>query len=77
MDESRVSDDAYIPMDTETYEDKASTGSKVAHCFKKFLLAIIAIGLIALLVFQIIIIASASEVKAEDPDVANAAASST
>jgi hypothetical protein len=69
MDNSRMSDDEYVPMDTETMDKKSSTGHKVGVCFKKFLLAIIAAGLIALLVFQIIWMSAGAEIKAVAPPV--------
>ena len=56
-------DDGYIPMDTETVEDKNSIKSRASTCVKKFLLAIITAGLIAFLVFQIILISAGTELK--------------
>ena len=44
-------DDGYMAMDTETVEDTTSTKSRVMSCVRNFFLAIIAAGLIALLVF--------------------------
>ena len=63
---SGINDDSYVPMTVgeETF-DKPSTGSKILGCLKKFLLAIIAAGLIALLVFQLILISAVSSVVAQ------------
>ena len=47
---SAIQDDSYVPLTDEVYE-KPSTGSKILSCMKKFLLAIIAAALLALLIF--------------------------
>ena len=47
---SQIQDDSYVPLQDEVFE-KPSMGSKIAGCMKKFLLAIIAAALLALLVF--------------------------
>ena len=60
-----MSDDRYY-MDTETEQRQNSVENKACTCMKKFLLAIIAIGLLALFVFQLIIMASCTETKAND-----------
>jgi hypothetical protein len=58
-------DDHYYAMDTETVpESKTSVKSRVGAFFKNFFLAIAAIGLLVLLVFQIFLISSTAEVKA-------------
>lgn len=68
---SGIDDSAYTPVTVaeETFE-KPSTGSKIMTCFKKFFLAIIAAALLALLVFQICLIAGVVDVeaKATKPD---------
>ena len=56
-------DDSFVPIQDEVFE-KPSTASRVLVCLKKFLLAIVAAGLLALLVFQIILISAIGEVKA-------------
>ena len=60
---SGIQDDSYIPLTEEVFE-KQSTGSKILQCMKKSLLAIIAAALLALLVFQLILISAIGEVKA-------------
>lgn len=60
-----MSDDRYY-MDTETEQKQNSVQSKACSCMQKFLLAIIAIGLLALFVFQLIIMASCTETKASN-----------
>ena len=67
MDDTRFSDDQYVPMDTETVYDPKSTSSRLANFCKQFFLLMVVIGLIALLVIQIRIMAAAVEVKAKDP----------
>ena len=56
-------DDEYILGEESTDLKSSATGS-VMRCFRKFFYAIIAIGLVALLVFQIILISSAVDVVA-------------
>ena len=56
-------DDEYILGEEPTDFKSNATGS-VMRCFRKFFYAIIAIGLLALLVFQIILISSAVDVVA-------------
>ena len=64
-----IEDGSYIPIQDEVFE-KPSTGAKILTCMKKFLLAIIAAALLALLVFQLILISAIGEVKAKpDADV--------
>ncbi len=58
-----MSDDNYY-MDTEQEQKQNSVQSKACVCLKKFFLAIIACGLIALLVFQIILLSAVSDVEA-------------
>ena len=60
---SAVEDGSYIEIKDEVFE-KPGWGSKILTCFKKFLLAIIAAALVALLVFQLILISAIGEVKA-------------
>ena len=60
---SGIQDDSYIPLTEEVFE-KQTTGSKILNCMKKFLLAIVAAALLALLVFQLILISAIGEVKA-------------
>ena len=64
---SGIQDDSYVPLTGEVFE-KPSTGSRILLCMKKFLLAIIAAALLALFVFQLILISAIGEVKAI-PDV--------
>lgn len=65
---SGVGDDSFVPVtDEETFE-KPGLGSKILTCMKKFMLAIIAAGLLALLVFQLILISAIGEVKAVSAD---------
>lgn len=63
-----MSDDNYY-MDTEQEQKQNSVQSKACVCLKKFFLAIIAAGLIALLVFQIILMSATTEIKADDGSV--------
>ena len=63
-----MSDDEFMPMDTEHMEKKSSWGHKLWVCFKKFLLAIIAAGLVALLVFQIILMSAGTDIEALSPE---------
>ena len=61
MDDTTARDDSFINFDSEDINEKIdnnTTGKKVWRFFKKFFLAVIAIGLVASLVFQIIIISS-------------------
>ena len=60
---SNIEDNSYVEIRDEVFE-KPSTGSKILSCMKKFLLAIIAAALLALLVFQLILISAIGEVKA-------------
>ena len=60
---SDFKDESYVEMKDETFE-KPGWGSKILGCMKKFLLAIIAAALLALLVFQLILISAIGEVKA-------------
>ena len=66
---SGIQDDSYVPVTQEETFEKPSTGSRIMTCLKKFLLAIIAAGLLALLVFQLILISAVGEVKAIDSEV--------
>ena len=64
MDDTTARDDSFINFDSEDINEKVdnnTTGKKVWRFFKKFFLAVIAIGLVASLVFQIIIISSRDE----------------
>ena len=66
---SGVGDDSYVPVpDGEETFEKPGLGSKILTCMKKFMLAIIAAGLLALLVFQLILISAIGEVKAVSAD---------
>ena len=72
MDDTTARDDSFINFDSEDINEKIdnnTTGKKVWRFFKKFFLAVIAIGLVASLVFQIIIISSrdACRVRAVPP----------
>ncbi len=58
-----MSDDNYY-MDTEMEQKQNSVQSKACVCLKKFFLAIIACGLVALLVFQIILLSATADVQA-------------
>ena len=68
-----MSDDNYY-MDTEQEQKQNSAQSKACNCLKKFFLLIITCGLIALLVFQIILMSATTEVQACEADVADAVA---
>ena len=75
MDDTTARDDSFINFDSEDINEKVdnnTTGKKVWRFFKKFFLAVIAIGLVAALVFQILIIGSREEceVRAVDPALA-------
>ena len=72
MDDTTARDDSFIAFEDQDIDDKIdnnTTGKKVWRFFKKFFLAVIAIGLVAALVFQILIIGSREEceVRAVDP----------
>ena len=60
---SDFKDESYVEIKDEVFE-KPGMGSKILGCMKKFLLAIIAAALLALLVFQLILISAIGEVKA-------------
>ena len=54
MDDTTARDDSFINFDSEDVNEKIdnhTTGKKVWRFFKKFFLAVIAIGLVAALVF--------------------------
>ncbi len=61
----QTNDDLYMPMDTETYEEKESFGRKTARFFKKFLLIIVTIALLLFLILQFILISGGSTFKDE------------
>ena len=60
---SDFKDESYVEIKDEVFE-KPGMGAKILGCMKKFLLAIIAAALLALLVFQLILISAIGEVKA-------------
>ena len=59
-----IRDDGEYIMGEEPTDFKSNASGSVMRCFRKFFYAIIAIGLLALLVFQIILISSAVDVVA-------------
>ena len=61
----QTNDDMYLPMDTESYEEKESFGRKTGRFCKKFLLIIVTIALLLFLILQFIIIAGGSTFKDE------------
>ena len=68
MDDTTNRDDSFIAFDGEMDHDKESTNSTSSKVWKflvKFFLAVIAIGLVVMLVFQIIIISSRTECKVQ------------
>ena len=68
MDDTTARDDSFINFDSEDVNEKIdnhTTGKKVWRFFKKIFLAVIAIGLVAALVFQIIIISSRDECRVQ------------
>lgn len=46
----QTNDDMYLPMDTESYEEKESFGRKTGRFCKKFLLIIVTIALLLFLI---------------------------
>ena len=60
-----TNDDLYVPMMTETYDEKESFGSKAGTFCKKFLLLIITVGLLLFLIFQFILISGGKSIKDE------------
>lgn len=61
----QTNDDMYLPMDTESYEEKQSFGKSAGRFCKKFLLIIVTIALLLFLILQFIIIAGGSTFKDE------------
>ena len=62
-----MKDDSFmVPLETENVDEGNSAGSKVKNFLGQFFLFLVVCALIAVLVIQIIIIASTSQVKATD-----------
>ena len=60
-----TNDDLYVPMMTETYDEKESFSSKAGAFCKKFLLFIITVALLLFLILQFILISGGKSIKDE------------
>ena len=60
-----TNDDLYVPMMTETYDEKESFSSKAGTFCKKFLLFIITVALLLFLILQFILISGGKSIKDE------------